>query len=82
MPYIAQERRHALEHGDTPKTAGELNYVITQLVTGYVKETGIPSYTYYNEALGVLEAAKLELYRRMVAPYEDGKCKENGDVYQ
>jgi len=28
----------------------------------------------------VLEAAKLELYRRQVAVYEDAKIFENGDV--
>ena len=33
------------------------------------------------EVLGVLECVKLELYRRVAAPYEDKKCQENGDVY-
>ena len=32
--------------------------------------------------IGVLECAKLELYRRVAAPYEDDKIDENGDVYQ
>jgi hypothetical protein len=31
--------------------------------------------------IGVLECAKLELYRRVAAPYEDAKCEDNGDVY-
>jgi hypothetical protein len=39
------------------------------------------SYFSYNEVVGVLECVKLEMYRRLVAPYEDRKCKENGDVY-
>jgi hypothetical protein len=30
--------------------------------------------------MGVLESAKLELYRRKIAPYEDDKIAENGDV--
>jgi hypothetical protein len=34
-----------------------------------------------NEAIGVLECAKLELYRRVAAPYEDEKIAESGDVY-
>ena len=29
-----------------------------------------------------LECAKLELYRRLAAPYEDEKRKETGDVYR
>ena len=28
-----------------------------------------------------LEGAKLEFYRRIVAPYEELKIKENGEVY-
>jgi len=31
--------------------------------------------------MGALEGAKLELYRRKVAIYEEEKIKENGDVY-
>lgn len=33
------------------------------------------------DTLGVLRCCQLELYRRMVAPYEDKKIQENGDVY-
>ena len=29
-----------------------------------------------------MECAKLELYRRVAAPYEDLKISEAGDVYQ
>jgi len=34
-----------------------------------------------NAIIGALECAKLELYRRVAAPYEDDKIAENGDVY-
>ena len=34
-----------------------------------------------NAIIGALECAKLELYRRVAAPYEDDKIIENGDVY-
>lgn len=30
----------------------------------------------------VLLAAAAEFYRRVVAPYEDGKCRKNGDVFE
>ena len=59
---------------------GELNYAITMLCKDYLDNAG-HSYTMYNEVIGVLECAKLELYRRLAAPYEDEKIKENGDVY-
>ena len=31
---------------------------------------------------GVLECAKLELYRRIAAPYEDDRLTEHGEVYR
>lgn len=43
--------------------------------------SGSISYHYYNEAMGVLECVKQELYRRLIAPHEDEKRKENGDVF-
>jgi len=38
-------------------------------------------YSNLNELIGVLECAKLELYRRVAAPYEDEKALINGDVF-
>ena len=87
MPYITQTDRNMIEdllatQGWTEKIAtspGQLNYHITKLVQIHM---GTPSYARINEVVGVLEAVKLELYRRMAAPYEDKKLKENGDVYE
>jgi ribosomal protein S3AE len=55
---------------------GELNYVITKLL----KEIYPLRYFHINKAIGVLECAKLEYYRRVAAPYEDTKIQESGDV--
>jgi len=55
---------------------GELNYVITKLL----KEIYPLRYFHINKAIGVLECAKLEYYRRVAAPYEDLKIQESGDV--
>jgi hypothetical protein len=33
-----------------------------------------------NDIIGVLEAAKTEFYRRIIAPYEDIKIQDNGDM--
>lgn len=79
MPYIDQASRFALEERG-PVTAGELNYCITQLVDRYLQAHKV-SYVTINEAIGALECAKLELYRRVVADYEDNKIRVNGDVY-
>jgi hypothetical protein len=57
---------------------GKLNYIITKLIL----DIGFnPSYAEYNSIIGTLECCKLEAYRRAVAPYEDKKIAENGDVY-
>ena len=81
MPYVKLERRVDLDYAkDYPQVAGELNYVITSACTGYLARKGL-SYTTINDIIGALEGAKLEFYRRVAAPYEDNKIKENGDVY-
>lgn len=89
MPYIKQEDRvwlegplHRLEHQMgimDDKGPGPLNYIITNLLIEWLGDN--PNYERYNAAIGVLECAKLELYRRQIAPYEDTKIKANGDVY-
>lgn len=86
MPYIKQERRTPLIKSITgsvvslPETAGELNFVLTVILQDYVTKHGV-GYQTFNDIMGALEGAKLEFYRRKVAPYEDIKIKENGDVY-
>lgn len=80
MPYIDKERRDNLGRYGQPINAGELNYRITQIVKEYLEKHG-ESYQIYNDILGVLSAIPQELYRRKIAPYEDKKIKENGDVY-
>ena len=81
MPYIKQERRDAIESGDAPKDAGELNFALTNIVDKYLQNRGL-RYAHINEAVGALECAKLEFYRRIAVPYEDQKMKESGDVYR
>lgn len=81
MPYVDQKIRDQLDEGATPENAGELNYLITRLVDGYLLDKGEIRYAHLNEVIGVLECAKQELYRRVVSPYEDTKIREAGDVY-
>ena len=92
MPYVKQVRRDAiLEKCLTDegfdriinlkeiKTAGELNYAITEMLIAFSKQGS--GYQSINDVVGALEGAKLEFYRRVAVPYEDEKIKENGDVY-
>jgi hypothetical protein len=82
MPYIKQERREVIDStlGIIPDNAGELNYMITDTIVHYFEANG-GRYQQINDILGALEGAKLEFYRRVAAPYEDTKIKENGDVF-
>lgn len=90
MPYIPQNQRdtfdnmikiisHDLLENDRG-LQGKLNYIVSAVIANILKEQGT-SYTLVNNLVGVLECAKLELYRRVAAPYEDTKMAESGDVY-
>lgn len=92
MPYILQNKREVVKHelqkleeklvdinGFSSLVAGDLNYLFTKLAYSYLKIKG-ENYQNYNDIIGALEGAKLEMYRRSVAPYEDKKIVENGDV--
>lgn len=91
MPYIAQEHREQLEKsinqliadinavtGHNQKLNGNINYVISTLLNKFYTLYGYDS---INNAIGVLECAKLEFYRKVAAPYENQKEFENGSVY-
>ncbi|UCC73692.1 MAG: hypothetical protein JSV86_03795 [Gemmatimonadota bacterium] len=88
MPYITQESRALYDNAltrlaETVSDAtpdGDLNYVVTRILSDWLQKRGL-SYTAIADVVKVLETAKLEFYRRIAAPYEDGKAALNGDVY-
>lgn len=70
-------------NGDISALPGILNYCITVLIKStyrIVSGKQKLSYADHNSAIGMLECAKQEFYRRNTAPYEDEKAIENGDV--
>ncbi len=73
---ILKELTEMLKAQPPEEVDGELNYVITKLL----KEIYPLRYFHINKAIGVLECAKLEYYRRVAAPYEDKKIQESGDI--
>lgn len=89
MPYILKEKRAVLDPAvlelaetfrkldDDRNFAGNLNYVITRLLSALYPN---PNYQRFNDMVGALECCKLELYRKKIAPYEDIKERENGPV--
>ena len=86
MPYISEERQQAIDRSITtegyvaPQTAGELTYVLTRFADAWIAVEGL-SYDAIAGAIAAFECSKLELYRRVAAPYEDSKMEANGDVY-
>lgn len=80
MPYIPLGKRRALDTGAHAGTPGELNYQITRIIVQYLEDHPV-RYDELNAIVGAVENAKAEFLRRVVAPYEDAKCRENGDVY-
>lgn len=93
MPYINPLKREVLDpavdellnslrelESDDPENsmAGNLNYIFTRLLD---RAYTAPRYDDINEAVGVLECCKLELYRRLAVPYEENKRFYNGDAY-
>ncbi len=87
MPYITRSRRDTA--GVPPELPGDLHYAISQLIDGYLYHQpnpyddpyNGPHYQQFNDVMGVLACAQAEIYRRIIAPYEDVKIRENGDVY-
>lgn len=86
MPYIPQNNRDkfdaqvdALANAlATNLEPGELNYCISRLIWKLFGKK--PSYTLGNSLIGALDCVKLEFYRRMLAPYEETKISQNGDL--
>lgn len=86
MPYIKADERHYWNKvvawhafSDGKATPGDLNYVITKIISEWWKQN--PRYSRVAEITGVLENVKQEFYRRIAVPYENAKIVENGDVY-
>jgi hypothetical protein len=83
MPYIGKNRQELINRSISDLACrilepGEMNFLISSIIWNRFKRD--QTYSTANILLGVLEAVKQEFYRRYVAPYEDKKMKENGDL--
>jgi hypothetical protein len=84
LPYIKKERRKVFddllkELALEVQNEGELNYCIYKLASLIIDRIG-ESYSNLSMCSSAMEHAKLEWYRRKLAPYEDKKIEENGDI--
>jgi hypothetical protein len=87
MPYINKGQRPKIDELINPlidhlkslpieEQDGSINYAVTKVI----KHVYPQKYFHFNRALGVLTAISLELYRKIIGPYEDKKIAENGEV--
>jgi hypothetical protein len=88
MPYIKQSERDELDPAienlalylnGRSNQKGNLNYAITKLIHLHIESVG-KKYDTLSDVHGVLADVQAEFYRRVVAPYEEFKIHENGDV--
>ena len=89
MPYIVRQKRNAfidittklIEElkKDPDNVHGNLNYCFSSIINGILGSKY--NYKSAQDMIGMLECCKLELYREQIAPYEDLKKKDNGEVY-
>jgi hypothetical protein len=87
MPYIFQDDRQqydadldALDEGldEYGYVSGHVTYVLYKLMARWFEKQ--PSYSTICKIRGCLIGTLAEFDRRIAAPYEDKKIKENGDV--
>ncbi len=82
MPYISPEKRPDMNKVVEVmkvvgvKADGDLNYILFK----YCKEAVPSSYNSIKNFLGELDECRAEIRRRLLAPYEDMKIEQNGDV--
>jgi hypothetical protein len=95
MPYIKPEQRKQIDEAvdqlqealvktqlddETATDEGMLNYAITRILMTVYGTSENTKYSNINNAIGLLECCKLELFRQVASPYEDQKMFENGEV--
>lgn len=85
MPYITEERKERIEIPHV-LNVGELTYVIDRMaeelawqMAGY--DFDKLRYESLASVRGAINNAADEFYRRVIAPFEDGKIAKNGDIF-
>jgi hypothetical protein len=85
MPYVKEETKDRIELPYV-NTTGELTYVIDRIAEDLLwKFAGYDfdklTYDDLSRVRGAMSNAVDEFYRRVIAPFEDGKILVNGDVF-
>lgn len=86
MPYIKGYDKDRLDGepiyrvGWHIDTVGDLTYIFSKIANDYARARGL-SYGVCANVEAALQNTSKEFYRRVTAPYEDQKIKENGDIF-
>ena len=65
---------------DGDKAKGELNYVIFTIIKRYLDKNGMTYARAQDMIGGVLSCCQMELYRKLLAPYEQKAEETNGSI--
>jgi len=82
MPYIKPEERPKMDEIVElmmmldVKANGDLNYILFK----YCQESCLKNYNSIKNFIAELEECAHEIRRRILAPYEDEKIEEHGDI--
>lgn len=90
MPYLTDKDKEeiknsvdylsdTLERKPIESFAGYINYLNFVFVRRWINKNG-KKYFVFAAIIGTLVCCVLEIYRRLIAPYEDSKINSNGDV--
>lgn len=86
MPYVPADQKNLAPWYRT-LNVGNLTYELQQLVQAYLLDRMHDDpeqhlrYAHLSEAKAALLGCYDDLQQRLVAPYEERKCLENGDVW-
>jgi hypothetical protein len=88
MPHIEDKKNRRAYLVNNPATVlrdqnlsiADIEYIISQYVTWYVKQNGL-SFKTLNEIHGMFNTATQEFYRCVTGPYEKFKANLNGNAY-
>jgi hypothetical protein len=91
MPYLTSEDKTRLDSNGFFKlreytdnlsaqdVAGTINYLNFKLIKSWINKNG-KKYWIFALIVGTLICCVLEIYRRLIADYEDSAIERNGDV--
>lgn len=79
-PLLDLIRRLQSDMVTNPLTPSILGYIYFKLLMTHAERPGRGRFMDIASAIGTLDSAKMEFYRRHVIPYEDIKKSDNGDT--